>query len=571
MIQPIPPTSIEDLDRAVEDLVATRNAFSRQSIDERLEMIRTLRKTFKPVTSRWVEGAHEAKGVVQGSPAEAEDWLAGPLLIQRNLRLLEEALEYFKKNGKPYLPGGNAVRTWGNGQVIADVFPAPGYDKLLFTGFTASVIMQDDVTLENLQENMMWEYTRDVSPEREGKVALVLGAGNVSSIGPMDVFTKLFQEGQVCILKMNPVNEYFGPLIEEGFKPLVDAGFLRVVYGGAEVGAHLCQHAGIDEIHITGSDKTHDMIVWGPPGDERNRRMEADEPQCTKRITSELGNVSPVVIVPGKWSDSELQFQAENVACMVYNNGSFNCNAAKLLVVESSWPQRAEFLARVRSVLEGLSTRKAYYPGAHQRYQTLLDAYPQADPISDVKEDVIPWTLIAGLDSSKDELAFHMEPFCGVLSETSLDAEDAGDFLSKAVSFLNDRVWGTLNCMVVIDPRTQKKIQHTLDQALMDLRYGTVAVNHWPAVGYGFVVTPWGAHPGHTMKDIQSGIGVVHNTLFFEKVQKTVIQGPFKMFPKPPWFPTHKQGAKIGPKLVAMEESPSLAKALNVISSALRG
>jgi len=105
----------------------------------------------------------------------------------------------------------------------------------------------------------------------------------------------------------------------------------------------------------------------------------------------------------------------------------------------------------------------------------------------------------------------------------------------------------------------------------MDLRYGTVSINHWPAVCYGFVVTPWGAHHGHTLDDIQSGIGVVHNTLFFEKVQKTLVTGPFKMFPKPPWFPSHKQGAKIGPKLVAMEEAPGLGRAMSVISSALRG
>ena len=160
--------------------------------------------------------------------------------------------------------------------MVADVFPAPGFDKLLFQGFTGTVVMQEDVTIDNLRDNMFWEYTRHASGDREGLVALVLGAGNVSSIGPMDVLTKLFQEGQVCILKMNPVNEYLGPFIEEGFKPLVDEGFLRVCYGGAEVGAHLCMHDGIAEIHITGSDKTHDMIVWGPPGtseSEERKRM----------------------------------------------------------------------------------------------------------------------------------------------------------------------------------------------------------------------------------------------------------------------------------------------------------
>ena len=260
----------------VEELSSNANRFARQSIDERIQMLRKLRYTFRAVTRRWVEAAQFSKGIALGTAGEAEDWLAGPLLIQRNLRLLEEALVYFRDKKKAYLPSGNAVRPWANGHVVADVFPAPGFDKLLFQGFTGTVVMQEDVTIDNLRDNMFWEYTRHASGDREGLVALVLGAGNVSSIGPMDVLTKLFQEGQVCILKMNPVNEYLGPFIEEGFKPLVDEGFLRVCYGGAEVGAHLCMHDGIAEIHITGSDKTHDMIVWGPPGGRARAKKESE-------------------------------------------------------------------------------------------------------------------------------------------------------------------------------------------------------------------------------------------------------------------------------------------------------
>ena len=52
---------------------------------------------------------------------------------------------------------------------------------------------------------------------------------------------------------------------------------------------------------------------------------------------------------------------------------------------------------------------------------------------------------------------------------------------------------------------------------MADLRYGTVSVNHWAAVGYGLVITPWGAFPGHTRPDIQSGTGSVHNTLMFDR------------------------------------------------------
>ncbi len=52
--------------------------------------------------------------------------------------------------------------------------------------------------------------------------------------------------------------------MEVAFRALIDAGYLRIVYGGAEEGAYLCNHPGVDEIHITGSDKTFDAIVWVP-------------------------------------------------------------------------------------------------------------------------------------------------------------------------------------------------------------------------------------------------------------------------------------------------------------------
>src|SRR5262249_47464792 len=163
-----------------------------------------------------------------------------------------------------------------------------------------------------------------------------------------------------------------------GFRALVEIGVLRVVYGGAAVGKFLCSHPKIDEIHITGSDKTHDAIVWGPPGPEREERLKNKTPLLTKRITSELGNVSPVVVIPGPWSDDDIESHALNVASQVQNNGSFNCNAAKLVVQHASWDKRKPFLDAVRRRLKGMPPRKAYYPGAQERYSAFVAAHPEA-------------------------------------------------------------------------------------------------------------------------------------------------------------------------------------------------
>lgn len=37
----------------------------------------------------------------------------------------------------------------------------------------------------------------------------------------------------------------------------------------------------------------------------------------------------------------------------------------------------------------------------------------------------------------------------------------------------------------------------------------------------------WGAYPGHGPEDIQSGVGVVRNSLLIENAEKTVTRGPW--------------------------------------------
>jgi hypothetical protein len=40
----------------------------------------------------------------------------------------------------------------------------------------------------------------------------------------MDVINKVFCDSCVVVCKMNPVNEYAGPLLEEMFRPLIQVG-----------------------------------------------------------------------------------------------------------------------------------------------------------------------------------------------------------------------------------------------------------------------------------------------------------------------------------------------------------
>ena len=159
------------------------------------------------------------KGVQRGAHAETEEWLGGPYTVLRGVRQLVRSLKDLADRGAPQLPG--VAKALPNGQVAAPVFPADPLDRILLRGITAEVWLDPEVTLDGVPESMAGGQ-RPAS--RRARVALVLGAGNVTSIGPMDVLHKLFSEGECVVLKLNPVNEAVGPALTEALRPLIDAG-----------------------------------------------------------------------------------------------------------------------------------------------------------------------------------------------------------------------------------------------------------------------------------------------------------------------------------------------------------
>ena len=127
----------------------------------------------------------------------------------------------------------------------------------------------------------------------------MLGAGNVSAIPMLDVLYCLFVDGHVVVLKMNPVNEAYGPVFARVLEPLIRDGYLAIVYGGADVGEHLTGSDLVDTVHITGSERTHDTIVFGP-GAVGQEAKAAGTPRFGKPIRSELGGASPTIVVPAR-------------------------------------------------------------------------------------------------------------------------------------------------------------------------------------------------------------------------------------------------------------------------------
>lgn len=550
------------LDRSLTTLTDRAEQWSQRSIGDRIRDIAVVRQRTLEVAPDLVADAVRAKGI---TPEMAgEEWVAGPLTVLRTLRFLQDSLEGIRRRGEVPL-ADSAIGERPDGQVTVDVLPADRWDGVLYRGWKASVWMDPSIRRAQARHHLGGTYTKPDTAE--AAVAAVLGAGNVSSIAPLDLVHKLFVEGHVAMVKFNPVNDYIGPYVEHAFGELIAAGFVRTSYGGAEVGDYLVMHDDVDEVHITGSERTHDAIVFGS-GAEGEARKKANTPRMNKPITSELGNVSPVVVVPGSWSRREMAYQAEHVATQLLQNAGYNCNAAKVLVMPEEWQQRDEFLSLVGEQLVSGPDRPAYYPGSQERYQRLIDAGGAVEVFGSESQEVPP--TIVTIDPGAEHPAFSQEAFCRVMAAVTIPGSNVEDYLDRAVSFCNERLRGTLNATLLVDGDTLEQAEMAVGRAVENLRYGTVGVNIWAAVGFPLGVTPWGAFPGHTLGDIGSGIGFVHNARLVDRPQKTVVTTPFVLTPKPTWSVFHRHAASALRHATEFEAHPAWWRLPRLLAAAIR-
>ncbi|MCR9296524.1 MAG: aldehyde dehydrogenase family protein [bacterium] len=508
----------------------------------------------------WLESAWKSKRIPAGDAARAEDILNGPIPTLRYLQLLDRTLADIARFGQPRLP---AQPRPNQGRLHVPVFPTRSLcDRLLFPGIQAHVRTRTDTQPDELFGEAISRVSGNA--QAPATITLVLGAGNISSIPITDTLTKIFQCNQSVLLKMNPVNAMVGPAFEVAFQPLIQSGLLRIVYGDGRLGQQLIASRGIQCVHITGSDRTHDAIVWGSENNEHIARKEENRPLLDKPITSELGNVSPWIIVPGKYTQRQLQFQAEHIAASMTNNAAFNCVATRMLITQRGWPQREQLLRRIESILAELPRRYAYYPGAAQRFVRFAGFTPD-------NLEYLPWTLRRDVDPQQEPQLFQEESFTCVCGEMSLEANSPIEFLSRAVDFANHRMWGTLSAALTVPQDFQRRCESELNAAVDALQYGIVGINQWPGVAFALMSTPWGAFPGSTLNNIQSGIGTVHNTYLLDPIEKTVITSPLKTFPKPVWFSSHRRPEAVAQRLMQFYAAPRLTKLLPILWHALRG
>lgn len=576
----------ERLDTAIDDLEAGARTWSALSVGQRATLLRGIRTAVAASAEEWAHTAATSKGLHGSHPLRGEEWLSGPYSVLGALDAYAETLTRIADGRNP-LEGIRVDRAPG-GRTRVHAFPLTGFDRVLLSGFTGEVWLEPGTTPRTARATAGLAQR---TPADSGGVGLVLGAGNVTSIPVLDVLYELLAHNRTVLLKVNPTQDALVPVFEHAFAALIEPGFVRIVRGGGEVGAYLTGHKRLGHVHITGSAATFDAIAWGPStGSAREvaatkRRRRENRPLLRKPITAELGGVSPIIVVPGEWTDADLRFHAEHIATMRLQNAGHNCIAGQVVIVSSDWAQADAFRAALRRAYAQAPERPIWYPRSEDRMQQANDEYPDALVLGD--------RLLVEIGADDDAAALEStEYFAPVLGVVALPGE-AQEFLDSAVAHANDRLQGTLGANILIDPSTQRSLGTGFERAIAELRYGSIAINAWTAFAFITPTLTWGAYPGNTLQDVGSGIGVVHNALLLDHVERSVLHGPFRPFPrsasslwplnlskggggrftilpKPPWFATARTGAVVSEGLTRFRANGGVVGLLKTLVHALR-
>jgi aldehyde dehydrogenase (NAD(P)+) len=544
------------LDREVGRVATAGVRWSRTSLADRIELLDELRTRFDAVAEPWVRTGLEVEGLTETDSRAGEEWLAGPFLVARQLRLFARTLRALERDGRVPArpkPGSDRVR----------VLPNEAIDRVFLERTIA------EVRLSGASET----GSTPPDPSVAEGACLVLGGGNISGIPPTDVLHQLFVAGRPVVLKTHPASERLAPLLEDAFAPLIARGLLAIARGHPDVGRALVEDARIGAIHLTGSARTYEAIVFGE-GEEGERRRAAGQPSQTRPVTAELGNVTPLIVVPGAWSNRDLDRQARHVASMLTNNAGFNCAAVRIVVTARRWRQRGAFLDALRSALAAAPPRRPWYPGSIRTYEAVRASHPGHELLGAVSApDQVPWLYLPDLDPAGEDRCFREEAFGPILAEAGLDAETPAAFLRAAVEFANQRLWGTLAAHLLVHPSglRDRTVGPEVRRAIDDLRYGTIAVNTWAGVPFATGVTPWGAAPGSTPTDIQSGNGFVHESLLLTDVVKSVVWGPWRPVLPHPFLIGHRTFAQLAERVTRFEARRSLRRLPGIAAAAVRG
>lgn len=520
----IPDTPLETIKQYLQELKDHQLEWAQLTpISERIKLLEEVLSNIDKYSDEWIQLDLAARKVPKGHWGEHESAPLGPI----GSKLL--VLDYLLTLKKLEQHGGNkpfAKARQDGDRVIVDSFPRSEEDEKRLPGVRAEIHLMEGTRVEDLPKLQAKNYK---DPAYKGGVALVLGAGNVAHLTIRDLFHKLLEEKKVVIIKSNPVIEYMGPLLEKVLKPFIERGFIRIVVGGTKEGTLLVNHPLVDEIIMTGSDKTFEAIVYGG-GPDGQKNKANDKRAINKPVAGELGSVSPVIVVPGNWADEDFEHYSELLLHMIIINSGYACLATRIVVLPKNWEGSKKLMSMLIDKMSKTPLAVKFYPGTNQTVQDAMACYPDAIKFGELGENSQPIIFANNLDPNKDEVAYTREFWMTFSAQVALEGDTKEEFLKNAVEFANKKLWGTLVATLFIDPKSQQELEESgaFKKAIDNLRYGNVTINTFPVITALAGNNSEGGYPGSTYNNIQSGNATVRNSLMLDKIEKTVFFAPFR-------------------------------------------
>ena len=542
-----------DINRNISKLRVNSSEFLNLEKSVLISMLEQTIDNIKSISYYWATLASEKKGTLTESK-EGEEWISGPFASIYALQYFIETLKNNKDLDKSMFDEKkNSYK----------VFPTKNIEKLLFPFLNAEIIFGKNLSFEQINK---YRGFANRFQNNKPKITLILGAGNVSSIPFLDALFHMIAYKSVIYLKLNPVNDYLLPIFIQVFEPFITRGFMIITEGDLEASKYLSEHDGFQHTHLTGSNFTYENIVYGKILNEKERSLKSIQKINKKPITSELGNVTPIIIHPGNWTKSEIKHQARKIVTAKLNNSGFNCIAAQVIILPKDWKHTQKLKENIIYYLKKIGDTTSYYPGASENLNDLLesDNYEQINSLS----CNTPF-LVADLDLEKEYA--DKEVWSTALYFKEIPYTSYEDFCIQSIDYVNNELWGNLGISVLIKNHNSKANQTILHKYVDGLKYGTVAINEWAALGFAIPTLPWGGYPGNKDNDIQSGQGYVHNSLLFESPQKGVLYSKFRLsrIIDPPWFITNRKAHKIFKNLTYYQATKSKINLIKLIFSTL--
>ncbi|WP_196889930.1 aldehyde dehydrogenase family protein [Aureivirga sp. CE67] len=356
---------------------------------------------------------------------------------------------------------------------------------------------------------------RQINPlEKKAGIIAILGAGNYSST--LEIIKALYLENSVVIFKSHELNKKTDKIWRKVFAPLIQKKAIAFCDFGE--GKNMTQLEGLSKIYFTGGYENANII---------SRATET-------HLISECGGNNPLIVVPGirDWTKKEMEHHANHIATAAKLNGGALCGRPQTIITSKKWKQRAIFLQTLKeAITKNTPASGTYYPNSDKIKEQFLEEHPdseilKADCNCEPECDCESSEFIFIENVAHDSYAVKTEAFCQIMNEVVLDVpDDVNIFLETATKFCNTKLHGTLTCMILIDKETKKEHQEALLKTLLDLKYGSIAVNANPVLIFLTPFLTWGGNEDG--EKLVSGNGNFGNIYCFENVKKSILVDHF--------------------------------------------